>query len=124
MKQLRGDYTPNDLNIRKHFNPSVKINGITVSEVVELLKPLGVVYQSGQSGSSNIIRSVNVMDDVNLYDWLVGGELVLTTFSGLKNVDMIRKAITKMGMLRVAALAIHPGRNMDIVADKKIYDLV
>lgn len=105
---------------------------LTVREVVQLkeLKELKVV--AGQKGLDNNVRWVHLGEEVNIADWLKGGELLLTCGHGIKNNKARQEYFIKdLSENNLSGLGIELGyyfneipENMRILADKINFPLI
>ena len=99
------------------------MNGITVNEVLELLKGHGVILKAGRNGLSNIVETVSVLE-VELYQpWLQGGEFFLTTLSAFQKMDQVYQLIRDLKNIGSAALAVHPGNKQEVFMDDYAFAL-
>lgn len=85
--------------------------GITVKEALSLgvVNRLNVV--GGREGLGRVIKLVNVIEVPDIVDWMMEGELLLTTgYSFREYPDLMEKLLPRMEEKGVAGLAIKPKR--------------
>ncbi len=93
--------------------------GITVREalsldVVDRLKVVG-----GENGLDRVIKLVNVIEVPDIVDWLMDGELLLTTgYSFREYPELMKTLIPRMNEKNSAALAIKTKRYMNEIPDE------
>jgi PucR family transcriptional regulator, purine catabolism regulatory protein len=95
--------------------------GITVREALslDLVDRLKVV--GGENGLDRIIKLVNVIEVPDIMDWLVDGELLLTTgYSFREYPELMKSLIPTMNDKGSAALAIKTKRYMNEIPDEII----
>ncbi len=99
------------------------MKGITVNEALELLKGHGAILKAGRNGLSRIIETVSVLEVTRYQDWVRGGELFLTTLGAFPTREQVYDLIRDLSRAGVAALAVHPGHNLEVMMDDRAYQL-
>jgi purine catabolism regulator len=87
------------------------MEGITVKEVYEILKEDGVYWAAGRNGEDRVIRSVSVIEIPDCFEWLQGGEMILTTLYPYKTIDERINLIRGLNKGKAACICIHPGND-------------
>lgn len=91
-----------------------KHNGISVREALSLDPVNRLKIAGGHSGLDRVIKLVNVIEVPDIMDWLIDGELLLTTgYSFREYPEMMRTLIPRMKQTNSAALAIKTKRYLD-----------
>lgn len=87
------------------------MEGITVKEAYEILKDDGIYWAGGRNGESRVIKSVSVIEIPDCFEWLQGGEMVLTTLYPYKTVEERLNLIKGLSRGEAACICIHPGND-------------
>jgi purine catabolism regulator len=91
------------------------MEGITVSDAYELLRDDGIVWKAGKSGESNIINAVTVLEIPNCMEWLLGGEMILTTLNVCKSEKDKLDLIRDLRNGGAACVIVHPGDKEELI---------
>ncbi|MGB9813428.1 MAG: PucR family transcriptional regulator [Thermovenabulum sp.] len=86
------------------------MEGITVKEAYEILKEYGVKWVAGIEGENRVVKSVSVIEIPDCFEWLQGGEMILTTLYQYKTLDEKLELIEGLNKGNAACIAIHPGK--------------
>jgi len=87
------------------------MEGITVKEAYEILKKDGFYWAGGRNGESMIIKSVSVIEIPDCFEWLQGGEMILTTLYPYKTIEERANLIRGLSRGEAACICIHPGND-------------
>ena len=102
------------------------MNGISVQEALVILDKFGVTLLAGEKGLSNIITEVSVQEIVihakQIKQWLIGGELILSTLHAYKKSQETRELIEYLAAGKAAAILVHPGNRGNMVLDESMLD--
>lgn len=94
---------------------------ITVEAALNLNPLKGAKIIAGEKGTGKKIIKVNIMEVPDIIDWVVEGELILTTAYSIKdNLKALKELIPKLHKKKVAGLAIKPGRYLDVIPEYMI----
>lgn len=86
----------------------------TVKEVLTVLKELSLL--AGQNGLDRMIRSVTVLDNPYLHEWIVGGELVITTGYIYKDKPQdFKEMLIRLNNAGIACVCIKLGRFIGVL---------
>lgn len=91
------------------------MEGITVSDAYKLLRDDGIVWKAGKSGESNIINAVTVLEILNCMEWLLGGEMILTTLNVCKSEKDKLDLIRDLRNGGAACVIVHPGDKEELI---------
>jgi len=91
------------------------MEGMTVSDAYELLRDDGIVWKAGKSGESNIINAVTVLEIPNCMEWLLGGEMILTTLNVCKSEKDKSDLIRDLRNGGAACVILHPGDKEELI---------
>jgi len=98
------------------------MEGIKVKDVYALLKEDGVKLVAGKNSLNRIVNSIIVTEVDNPYRWLIGGEMILTTFFMFKKREDKINFINKLNDSGCACVAIHPGNQLEFLMEN--YNIV
>jgi len=88
--------------------------GITVKDALELDLVNRLQVVGGHGGLDRIIKLVNVIEVPDIMDWLIDGELLLTTgYSFREYPELLETLIPRMNQAQSAGLAIKTKRYLD-----------
>ncbi|SHM86701.1 purine catabolism regulatory protein [Caldanaerovirga acetigignens] len=85
------------------------MEGVTVREAYNVLKDEGIYWMAGQRGENRLIESVSVLEIPDCYEWLCGGEMILTTFYTCRNDEERLKLLEGLERGGAACIMLHPG---------------
>ena len=92
---------------------------ITVNQILHTDEFTDFKVISGGSGLNREVSAVSVMDAPDIYEWLQGGEILLTSGYLLKNnLDFVLELIEKISEKGAAALFIKLGRFIDDIPEE------
>ncbi|WP_286974388.1 helix-turn-helix domain-containing protein [Acetomicrobium sp. UBA5826] len=91
------------------------MEGITVSDAYEVLRDDGIVWKAGKSGESNIINAVTVLEILNCMEWILGGEMILTTLNVCKSEKDKLDLIRDLRNGGAACVIVHPGNKEELI---------
>ncbi len=95
--------------------------GITVREALSLNLVDRLKVVGGENGLDRVIKLVNVIEVPDIMDWLMDGELLLTTgYSFREYPELMKSLIPRMNEKGSAALAIKTKRYMNEIPDEII----
>lgn len=95
--------------------------GVTVREMLSLNNLEGFEVIAGHEGLSRRVTSVSVMDAPDIYEWLKGGEILITTGYIMKeNIDYLTFLIKKINEAGASALFMKVGRFIDNIPTEAI----
>ncbi|WP_027363593.1 PucR family transcriptional regulator [Desulfotruncus alcoholivorax] len=97
--------------------------GVTVNELLELLKGHGAILKAGGNSLSNVIETVSVLEVIEYQQWLRGGELFLSTLSYFTSEDQVCNLVKDLREAGSAALAIHPGVRLEVNVKEQVYKI-
>jgi len=66
---------------------------ITIDKILEIKEIDGLKLVAGKQGSDNIISNVNILDNPDTFDWLIAGDLLLTTGYIFKDDVLFQKKL-------------------------------
>lgn len=92
---------------------------ITVNQILHTEEFTDFKVICGSSGLNREVSAVSVMDAPDIYEWLQGGEILLTSGYLLKNnLDFVLELIEKISEKGAAALFIKLGRFIDDIPEE------
>ncbi|WFR55554.1 PucR family transcriptional regulator ligand-binding domain-containing protein [Anaerocolumna sp. AGMB13025] len=91
--------------------------GLMIRQIVENQLLRGVRLAAGQTGDSNIISWVNVMEILDSPQSIQRGELLVTTGYNLQQEDLYKNLISTLKNNGVSGIAIQPGYYIDEIPD-------
>ncbi len=99
------------------------MEGIPVREAYEIIRDNGVEWLAGKEGSDRIIKSVNVIEIPDCYEWIQGGEMMLTTLYPYKTVQERTDLIRHLNKGNAACVLLHPGNEQSLKVPNYLIDL-
>lgn len=95
------------------------IMGLTIAELLNTQGFEKYYVLAGKKGADRKIKSVTVMDAPDIYMWLRGGEILITTgFLFKDNLSFLEELVEKIDRAGAAALFIKLGRFVDTLPPK------
>ena len=93
----------------------------TISDFLLLSELEELRLVAGRGGTDRVIASVNVIDNPDTIDWLMFGDLILSTgYIFQKDADFQRKIIRSMAEINCAGLCVKTGRYLQTSPDSMI----
>lgn len=65
----------------------------TINKILEIKEINGIKLVAGKLGSENVISNVNILDNPDTFDWLIAGDLLLTTGYIFKDDILFQKKL-------------------------------
>ncbi|MCF6097303.1 PucR family transcriptional regulator ligand-binding domain-containing protein [Thermovorax subterraneus] len=85
------------------------MEGVTVKEAYDVLKDEGIYWMAGKKGESRLVKSVSVLEIPDCYEWLCGGEMILTTLYSCRTDGERLKLLEGLDRGGASCIMIHPG---------------
>jgi purine catabolism regulator len=99
------------------------MEGILVKEAYELIRDDGVDWLAGRNGEGRVIKSVNVIEIPDCFEWIRGGEMMLTTLYPYKTIQEKIDLIIHLNKGNAACVLIHPGNEKSLKVPDYLIDL-
>lgn len=114
---MKGIYTRNTIERVK------PLLGVTVNELLELLKGYGAILKAGGNSLSKVIETVSVLEVIEYQQWLRGGELFMSTLSSFTSDEQVCNLVKDLSEAGSAALALHPGVGLEVNITEQAYKI-
>ncbi len=88
----------------------------TIADLLKLPDIQGIRLLAGAGGVENEISRTNIMDNPDTFDWLISGELLLSTgYIFREDEELQRRLIHRVAEIGCAGMAIKPPRYLSAV---------
>ncbi|MGI6485389.1 MAG: PucR family transcriptional regulator [Tepidanaerobacteraceae bacterium] len=94
-----------------------------MKEAYELIRDDGVDWLAGRNGEGRVIKSVNVIEIPDCFEWIRGGEMMLTTLYPYKTIQEKIDLIIHLNKGNAACVLIHPGNEKSLKVPDYLIDL-